>query len=271
MLCSVIIPTFNRKEILKENLAFLRDQKDIEEPFEVLVVDDGSKDGTDKFVESVIKKYPFNLRYFNTGLTEVNAVSVARNIGIKESISNNLIFIDDDFFVYPYFLSFHLKALKKNLIVQGHVTNIRKKLKDIPPVKVEEDVPKRFERESQKGELMELISSNFSVKKDVFDLTGGFDERFARKNEFGYEDIELGQRMFFCGIKMYFEKDALGYVPIDMKEDAPKKNENTNRAKNTWWKIINDPPKDSKMYQLLILRRDYFRERVKEQNKKKEL
>jgi len=101
-----------------------------------------------------------------------------------------------------------LEALKENLVVQGHISHKREKLEEQPPVEVEEPVPLRFKEESQEGVLKELLSGNFSINKNVFDLTGTFDERFARKNEFGYEDTDLAQRIFFSSIKIYFEKNG---------------------------------------------------------------
>ena len=264
MICSVIIPTFNRQEILRKNLDYLACQKDLRGSLEVIIVDDGSTDSTEQVVASQIKSFSFDLRYFNTGLTGLNGVSVARNIGIREARSDRLVFLDDDLFASPYFLTAHLNALKKNLVVQGHVSHKKKKLAETPPVSVEEDIPLRFQDESRKDILRELISSNFSLHRKVFDLVGFFDERFAKSNEFGYEDIELGQRIFFSRLKIAFEKDALGYVPVDMLEPSPEKMEKRNRARKTWWEVINAPPEDSMIYPLLLARRDFF---IKEQVK----
>ena len=144
MICSIIIPTFNRKEVLKNNLMFLSRQKNIDNDFEVLIVDDGSTDGTGELIEEIKGDFPFALRYFNTSLTDVNGVSVARNTGIKEAVCNKLIFIDDDMSVYPYFVAAHLDALKNNLVVQGHISHKAEKLNDIPPVSVEDGTAKRF-------------------------------------------------------------------------------------------------------------------------------
>ncbi|MBV7328041.1 glycosyltransferase [Chloroflexi bacterium TSY] len=55
---SIIIPTYNRKESLIETLDSLTSQENVEGDFEVIVVDDGSSDGTEQ-IESV--SYPFIL------------------------------------------------------------------------------------------------------------------------------------------------------------------------------------------------------------------
>ena len=264
MICSIIIPTFNRKEVLKNSLMHLSRQKNIDNDFEVLIVDDGSTDGTGELIEEIKGDLPFAIRYFNTSLTDVNGVSVARNTGIKEAVCNKLIFIDDDMSVYPYFVAAHLDALKKNLVVQGHISHKADKLNEVPPVSVEEGAALRSMKESREGNLMELTTGNFSIYKKVFDLVGLFDERFAKKDEYGYEDVELAQRIFFSTINIYFEENALSYLPLELFERDEAKIGRSDRARKTWWEVINDPPKDSKIYPMLELRRDHFTKEIVE-------
>lgn len=83
---SVIIPTYNRQKWLEEILASIAVQTLPVEQFEVIVVDDGSKDGTREVAH---KAYPFRLRYFyqtNQG------DAAARNLGAKHSEAEFLVF-----------------------------------------------------------------------------------------------------------------------------------------------------------------------------------
>ena len=83
---SVIIPTFNRYEVLKRALTSVYAQTD--PPFEVIVIDDGSTDTT----QEILQYFP-NIKYFyqnNAG------VSSARNLGIKKATSNWIAFLDSD-------------------------------------------------------------------------------------------------------------------------------------------------------------------------------
>ena len=65
MLVSVVIPTYNRLSILKKCLDSLENQILIDEFFdyEVVIVDDGSTDGTIKWLEENIQSFP-HLRFF---------------------------------------------------------------------------------------------------------------------------------------------------------------------------------------------------------------
>ena len=89
-LVSVIIPTFNRKEMLKETLDSLAHQTLPFESFEVIVVDDGGEDGTKEITKQT---FPFQLRYFwqtNQG------DAAARDLGARESQAEILMSLDDD-------------------------------------------------------------------------------------------------------------------------------------------------------------------------------
>lgn len=87
MLVSVIIPTWNRCEPLKEAIDSVLRQKEV--PYELLVIDDGSQDGTRAMITA---EYP-EIRYFyfpNAG------PAAARNRGIEQAHGEWLAFLDSD-------------------------------------------------------------------------------------------------------------------------------------------------------------------------------
>ncbi len=84
---SVIIPTFNRRDFLKEALESLFSQT--YRDFEIIVVDDGSTDGTGEMIE---KEYR-NIKYI---YQENRGPSAARNRGIKEAAGEYITFLDSD-------------------------------------------------------------------------------------------------------------------------------------------------------------------------------
>jgi glycosyltransferase involved in cell wall biosynthesis len=92
---SVIIPTYNRKEFLQQTLVSLAGQEWAAAPFEVIVIDDGSTDGTAAVAG---QNFPFPLRYF---YQENQGDALARNSGAQQSQANVLIFVDDDIVVMP--------------------------------------------------------------------------------------------------------------------------------------------------------------------------
>ena len=96
---SVIIPTYNRRAWLCQTLASLAQQTWPAGRFEVIVVDDGSEDGT---AEIGAATFPFPLRYFwqtNQG------DAAARNTGAQQSQADVLVFLDDDILVAPDYLT----------------------------------------------------------------------------------------------------------------------------------------------------------------------
>ena len=84
---SVIIPTYNRKNLLKRALHSVISQTFV--PQEIIVVDDGSSDRTKDWVS---ERFP-DVRYI---YQDNSGVSSARNAGIKEAIGSWIAFLDSD-------------------------------------------------------------------------------------------------------------------------------------------------------------------------------
>lgn len=95
---SLIIPTYNRLSSLIEALEAVAHQSFPADCFEVIIVDDGSTDGTEKITE---RRYPFALRYANQ--TNQGDAS-ARNFGAQIAQGEILIFIDDDIIIEPGYI-----------------------------------------------------------------------------------------------------------------------------------------------------------------------
>jgi len=90
---SVVIPTYNRKDLLKECLDSLFNQTYPKERYEIIVVNDGSTDGTEEVLKEYAKKAPCAFKW----LTQQNKGSyAARNLGIKNARGEIICFIDDD-------------------------------------------------------------------------------------------------------------------------------------------------------------------------------
>jgi len=84
---SVVIPSYNRKELIKRSINSVNNQTI--KPFEIIVVDDGSFDGTEEMIK---RNYDFIkfIKQKNKG------VSAARNFGIKVSSGEWICFLDSD-------------------------------------------------------------------------------------------------------------------------------------------------------------------------------
>jgi glycosyltransferase involved in cell wall biosynthesis len=105
--CSVIIPTYNRMELLRRTFECLIRQDLGTDRFEVLVVDDGSSDDTAALVDRYRSR--LNVRYFFQA-DEGFRVAAARNIGIANAAANVSVFIDCGVLPQSGFLSAHVKS-----------------------------------------------------------------------------------------------------------------------------------------------------------------
>jgi glycosyltransferase involved in cell wall biosynthesis len=107
---SVIIPFFNAEAYLDKCLQSLSDQ-DITEPFEVLMINDCSRDNSLKKIENF---NTLNIKVFS--LKKNSGPSVARNKGIKEAIGEYVFFLDaDDYISKDALNTLFTKAKAKNL------------------------------------------------------------------------------------------------------------------------------------------------------------
>lgn len=92
MKVSIIIPTYNRENYICQAIESALSQTIAD--IEVIVVDDGSTDGT----KNKIKKYQDKIRYI---YTENNGCANARNVGLKEAEGQYISFLDSDDLYYP--------------------------------------------------------------------------------------------------------------------------------------------------------------------------
>ncbi|PSB10599.1 glycosyl transferase family A [Pleurocapsa sp. CCALA 161] len=103
---SVVIPTYNSETTIQETIESV--QKQTFSDFEIIVIDDGSQDGTIELVKSLVKLEP-RLKIF---CYENAGVAVARNRGIELAQGEFISLLDADDLWTPDKLELQLKALK---------------------------------------------------------------------------------------------------------------------------------------------------------------
>jgi glycosyltransferase involved in cell wall biosynthesis len=106
---SVIIPNFNRGDLLQETLESLL-QQDYQN-WEAIVVDDGSNDDSERNANKFVSKDQ-RIRFFKRDRCPSGA-PVCRNIGIRQSSGNYLIFLDSDDLLTPFALSQRASVIEK--------------------------------------------------------------------------------------------------------------------------------------------------------------
>lgn len=208
MRLSVVIPTYNRSQVLRVCLASLAAQTLPREAFEVLVVDDGSTDDTEAVVRGFEATLP--VRYLRQASNRGRAA--ARNLGIREATGEVVVFVDSDVFPVPGFLAAHRAIHLKSdravgrgpLLLTTHLDDPFRRPALLP------DPSPSF-----------LDTANASVRRQHLLAAGGFDEEFRH---YGWEDVDLGLRLRRMGLRRVFDRRALAYhyQPAATPESVPE-------------------------------------------------
>ena len=98
---SIIIPSFNRVDEIKELLSSIEQIKFPREKFEVIISDDGSSDNTAETVKQFQQTSSYQLKYYNQNNKGPGA---ARNLGMDKAKGDFFIFVDSDVSVPPQWL-----------------------------------------------------------------------------------------------------------------------------------------------------------------------
>ena len=114
MKISTIIPMYNSKDTIKSAIESVLNQT-YKEPIEIIVVNDGSKDGCEKIVEKMIINNQTN-RTIKLINKPNGGVSSARNRGIKEANGEYIAFLDSDDMWHPQKLELVFEAMKDDSI-----------------------------------------------------------------------------------------------------------------------------------------------------------
>ena len=164
---SVIIPTYNRKNLLKRALHSASSQTFV--PQEIIVVDDGSSDGTKDWV---LERFPY-VRYI---YQDNSGVSSARNAGIKEAKGSWIAFLDSDDEWMPDKLEKQEIAIndsKEAWLCHTNEIWIRNGIR----------VNQMKKHQKYGGDVFEncldicrISPSSALIKKEVFEMVGLFDE-----------------------------------------------------------------------------------------------
>lgn len=178
---SVVIPSYNRKDFLKRSIDSAINQT--KKPLEIIVVDDGSTDGTEAMIKSDYDFVKF-IKQKNKG------VSAARNIGIKVSIGEWICFLDSDDEWKKDKLEKQINAMKSNPCYKFFHSNeiwIKNGLR----------INQKKKHKKYGGDIFDkcldmcrISPSSVMIDKTVFDEVGNFNEDLVV-----CEDYELWLRI----------------------------------------------------------------------------
>lgn len=199
---SVIMPTYQRRARLEPVLRRLDRQVYPRERLEIIVVSDGSTDGTADMARRLRLRFP--LRVFEQAN---QGPAVARNLGLQHAHGPFVIFLDDDVMPDPYFVAEHAYAHAEHMdrVVIGPLLP--------PPTRARAWVEWEGEKLVEQYEYMrrgwfeptpyQFYTGNASVSLDAVRRVGGFDRRYLRA-----EDVELALRLQRAGMQFHFAPRA---------------------------------------------------------------
>jgi len=202
---SIVIPTYNRSEKIRKTIDALHNQ---DYPhFELVVVDDGSTDGSTDRIEAMfrtMKNPPRLIRQKNGG------ASSAINHGVRESKNPLIILFDDDIIPAADTVRKHVE------FHTGTPGSVLSGSADTDPDNVTTDVerykvymeelwlkarPDTLQRVKVEFSNFIITTANMSFSKNVFEQVGGFNVDLRD----GY-DVEFGFRVLLNKVPLYFDR-----------------------------------------------------------------
>jgi glycosyltransferase involved in cell wall biosynthesis len=208
----VIIPTYNRKDILAECLEALFRQTYSETDWEIIVIDDGSTDGTRRAVEELAASAPVPVTYNSQ---DHRGPAAARNRGIRLAKGEIVLIIGDDIIASPRLIeehtAYHREYGEESTSVLGLVTWYEGT--DVTPFMRWLDSGGPYFHYWQIEGKREVdyryfYTCNISVKRDFLLENGLFDEDFPSA---AWEDIELGYRLERKGHRILYNPAAVAF------------------------------------------------------------
>lgn len=204
MFFSVVIPTYNRLPILEKCLRALEQQtfdENLISGYEIVVVDDGSTDGTLAWLDEHCQEFP----HVRTWEQDHQGPAAARNLGVDQARGDTIIFIDSDLVVTEVFLQAHVEGLERGkkqynsdrVFTYGAVVNT-----------CNFDAPQSEPYKLTDYSAAFFATGNVAIAKQWLLEAGLFDTGFQL---YGWEDLELGVRLKNLGLKLVKCPRAVGY------------------------------------------------------------
>ena len=209
---SIVIPTYNRKPILEKCLKALENQKLNKNVsnYEIIVIDDGSTDGTTSWIKNNVKNLPHVVLYEQ----EHGGPALGRNLGVMKSKYEIIIFIDSDLIVLENFIVCHVNKLlvnwnknNKKCFTYGSVINTSNFKSPESEIYKLTDISFAY-----------FATGNVAISKELLIDVGLFDTSFSL---YGWEDLELGERLKRIHTRLIKCPEAVGFhwhPPFDCKQ-----------------------------------------------------
>lgn len=194
---SVVCSTYDRAELVARLLRSLGDQTLPPGDLEVVVVDNGSSDGTSTVLERLAHDVHFRLRFVRHARNR--GAAGGRNTGWRVAAAPVVAFTDDDCVPEPGWLERGLAALEGAEPRTFAVGRTR------PDPDEEHWLLRPFSRSMSVEEPRFFETCNIFYRREDLEVLGGFDERFG----IGGEDTDLALRLLDDGGRVRWAPDAV--------------------------------------------------------------
>lgn len=204
---SVVVPTFNRREMVKRTVESLFAQKFPASQYEIVVVVDGSEDGTADVLRAMKAPCRFSILEQENG-----GLAAARNSGARVAEGDLLLFLDDDMLCVPELVEAHVEAHRNVARTVGFGCIFLSP--ESPPSLAAECFNRELgafylrqkAQEADAVEDLEHVFGNSSLPRELLREAGGFDEGFRMR-----EDLELWVRLAGMGVRSSYVERAVAY------------------------------------------------------------
>lgn len=205
---SIVIPTYQRCDSLRQVLLACAGQTLPPERYEVIVAIDGSNDDTIGMLAQF--DAPYHLRWTNGPNAGPGA---ARNRGAALAQGDVILFLDDDIILTAVALAEHLAGHEAggDVVCLGQVQVWPER----PLSHWEQYLNQRYDehyakmnRPGYRPDFWDCLSGNVSFPRSLWRDSQGFDAAFAAAK---HDDIELGYRLAQLGVRFVYRPRALGY------------------------------------------------------------
>lgn len=204
---SVVVPTYNRREMVRRTVESLFKQNFPPDRYEIVVVVDGSEDGTAEALRALRAPCRFRIvEQANSGL------AAARNAGARAATGDLILFLDDDMLCAPELVAAHRTAHVNSPRTVGFGSIFLSP--DSPPGLAAECFNRELgsfylrhrSQQLKEEEGPEHIFGNSSLPRELLEQAGGFDANFRMR-----EDLELWVRLAGMGVRGAFVERAVAH------------------------------------------------------------
>ena len=219
---SVIVCTYNRSESLRRTLARLAGQRADGFDYEVIVVDNNSRDQTRQVVTESQALFGGRLRYL---LETRQGQSYARNSGIGEARGEIVVFTDDDVEPEDTWLS-QLRAAFMRFEADCVFGKVLPRWDTAPPAWLGPYFQHRLAMLDRGDEARvitasreQLVGANFAVRLVVLEYLGGFNIALGNRGDrvSGEEDTDLFERLLTLGTRIVYAPQAVVYHHVQQE------------------------------------------------------